>query len=287
MDNLEIEKYTDKSYILKGITKEYKHCLDKFKNDNNIRISWNPSVKAWLFPASQLEKIKQFVNLMKNVKHPSDCKLDENDHKKIEDKKIQQKEKKKEYMERKNQSIDSDEKPKRKISTPKEETKVVSQSEEIKKINSFCDAINTGSSIQNKKNLFKSLSQKTQETFLELSHLTKKNIRDKKAYPYKNASLILDLFNTENMKHMPAYEKIMGKQKEKEKVEYEKKYQKHPEPNTTDSTFLFYTSLYEEKSSSPLAIIWLTEHGLFNGKERESLIGKYEKISDDEKKLIR
>ena len=60
---------------------------------------------------------------------------------------------------------------------------------------------------------------------------------------------------------------------------YDKKYQKHDEPsNEVDPLYIYYTSLYDENPKSKLAIVWLAEHGIFEGTDREMLEKKYEKV---------
>jgi len=70
----------------------------------------------------------------------------------------------------------------------------------------------------------------------------------------------------------------------KAKIKYEKEYQKHEEPEEGTSVYIYYTTLYEQKPKSVLAITWLTEHGVFEGKERKKLIEKYKKL-DEKKKM--
>lgn len=59
---------------------------------------------------------------------------------------------------------------------------------------------------------------------------------------------------------------------------YDKEFQRYQEPKELDPLYLFYTSLYSQKPTSPLAITWLTEHGVFEGSERKSMVKKYEKL---------
>ena len=61
---------------------------------------------------------------------------------------------------------------------------------------------------------------------------------------------------------------------------YDKEFQKHDEPEEGGPLYLFYTSLYEEKPSSRLAITWLTEYGVYDGKERSALVDKYKTLAD-------
>ncbi len=56
---------------------------------------------------------------------------------------------------------------------------------------------------------------------------------------------------------------------------YGKNYQKHEEEEENSPLWIFYTTLYEEKPDSELAIRWLTEHGIFEEEAREELEEKY------------
>lgn len=64
----------------------------------------------------------------------------------------------------------------------------------------------------------------------------------------------------------------------KSSKKYDKEFQRFQEPKELDPLYLFYTSLYSQKINPPLAITWLTEHGVFDGSERKSLVKKYEKL---------
>jgi hypothetical protein len=63
------------------------------------------------------------------------------------------------------------------------------------------------------------------------------------------------------------------------RTKYDKEYQKYPEPESEiDPLYIYYTSLFKEKPESKLAIVWLTEHGIFEGDERDELVDEYKKI---------
>jgi len=69
----------------------------------------------------------------------------------------------------------------------------------------------------------------------------------------------------------------------KSKKVFDKKYQKHLEPEgPNDPLKIFYTSLLEEKPSSLLAIKWLTEYGVFEGDQRKKLEKLYLKVFQKE-----
>ena len=61
------------------------------------------------------------------------------------------------------------------------------------------------------------------------------------------------------------------------RVKYEKEGQRYPTPEDLElnPAYLFYTSLLEQKPKAPLAITWLTERGIFDGKKREKLVKQY------------
>jgi hypothetical protein len=60
---------------------------------------------------------------------------------------------------------------------------------------------------------------------------------------------------------------------------YDKEYQRYDEPETEiDPLYIYYTTLFKERPKSKLAIVWLTEHGIFEGDERDDLVESYKKI---------
>lgn len=68
----------------------------------------------------------------------------------------------------------------------------------------------------------------------------------------------------------------------KESKKYDKDYQRKPEPEQGSAYYRFYVSLYQEHPDSPLAITWLTEHGVFDGAERQAIVDKYEKLAKED-----
>jgi len=64
----------------------------------------------------------------------------------------------------------------------------------------------------------------------------------------------------------------------KEKVNYDKKYQKYETPSIFSPLAIFYITLYISNPSSPMAIKWLTEYGIYDGEKRNELIKKYAKL---------
>lgn len=65
--------------------------------------------------------------------------------------------------------------------------------------------------------------------------------------------------------------KIISKLKVSTKGNFDKKHQKFETPDEDDALYLFYSSLYDEKPKSKLAITWCLEHGLFDGDKRKKL----------------
>jgi len=60
---------------------------------------------------------------------------------------------------------------------------------------------------------------------------------------------------------------------------YDKEYQKYVEPESEiDPLYIYYTTLFRERPKSKLAIVWLTEHGVFSDDQRDELVEKYKKI---------
>lgn len=64
------------------------------------------------------------------------------------------------------------------------------------------------------------------------------------------------------------------------KKSYDKEGQKYDTPPSGDALYVFYTSLYEEKPNSNIAVVWLTERGVFEGDERKKLVQKWKKIKN-------
>lgn len=60
---------------------------------------------------------------------------------------------------------------------------------------------------------------------------------------------------------------------------YDKEYQKYAEPESEiDPLYIYYTTLFQERPKSKLAISWLTEHGVFSDDQRDELVERYKKI---------
>ena len=62
---------------------------------------------------------------------------------------------------------------------------------------------------------------------------------------------------------------------------YDKEYQKYAEPESEiDPLYIYYTTLFQERPKSKLAITWLTEHGVFSDDQRDELVERYKKIKE-------
>lgn len=120
---------------------------------------------------------------------------------------------------------------------------------------------------------------------------------------YLTAFYLFKLFRSKEMKESKVYsgyktdriEKVYkmavewnrenkGTTTSRTKKKFSKKYQKFDEPkDNLDPLYVFYNSLYEEKPKSRLAITWLTEHGVYEGKQREKIEEQYKKLVDSNK----
>ena len=68
--------------------------------------------------------------------------------------------------------------------------------------------------------------------------------------------------------------------KSSRRKKYDKEFQTREELNEHDPLMLYYKSLYREKPKSETSILWLTKFGVFDGKERDELVAKFEKIKN-------
>ena len=178
----------------------------------------------------------------------------------------------------------------------------------VDEIDNFCKFLHKRNNLKNSRHLFFKLPIKIQQLFLKYSWLILQNF---KKIPYNSlhsAILIFKIFGNKENKVKAIYKPILklGKKFEKvyetavnferetrqpktkrEKQKYEKKFQRYKGGFTEeDPQYIFYVSLYSENQDSPLAITWLTEHGVFDGKQRDEIVKKYERLSKM-KKLIR
>ena len=142
--------------------------------------------------------------------------------------------------------------------------------------------------------------------------LAEKNKYEEKTF--KTAFYIVKLFKTKDMSEMDVYSRYLNMSVLRSNYEIAKKhfsqskaskaskssksskaskaskytmaYQKRDTVNCTDSSYIFYTSLYDEDASSRLAITWLVEHGIYKGAKRKEIENKYVKLQENDE-LIR
>jgi hypothetical protein len=182
--------------------------------------------------------------------------------------------------------------------------KIKDENKVVKDIEKFCSLLKANK-VKDSKEAFLNLPLLVQCLFLHHSWniLSKKSKHSEDSY--LAAFYIFKLFRGKDMKEKEIYSRydklktlekfyksavewnkkegksITGKSKSvsKSSKKYAKEYQKHPEiTDENDPLYIFYTTLLAEKPNSVLAISWLTEHGIFDGKKRESIVKKYEQI---------
>ena len=66
--------------------------------------------------------------------------------------------------------------------------------------------------------------------------------------------------------------------KSSRRKKYDKEFQTKEEVNEHNPLMLYYKSLYKEKPNSEISVLWLTKFGVFDGKERDDLIKKFQRI---------
>jgi hypothetical protein len=65
----------------------------------------------------------------------------------------------------------------------------------------------------------------------------------------------------------------------KQSKKYDKEFQRYEGPkDELDPLYVYYTSLYVQNPKSRLAITWLSEHGVYEGSDREKIIKIYKKL---------
>ena len=172
---------------------------------------------------------------------------------------------------------------------------------DIDKISIFCIQL-SNNKVKNSKELFNSLNPYIQYLFLKEAWNVLKSQKNKSQYQINMSFLIFKLFRTKDMKKNKFYTKydkyktldtyykkadktyklnksLTSVSKSKKQKKYDKKYQKYDIYEKLNGLYLFYNSLYEQKPNSKMAIRWLTIHGAYNGKKRQDLINKYEKLT--------
>lgn len=170
----------------------------------------------------------------------------------------------------------------------------------FKDIESFCNLVRNNK-VKESKEGFVKLPLLVQCLFLHhawdiISHKAKYSEDS-----YLTAFYLFKLFRGKEMKESDMYSKY-GKLKTLEKYyksasewnkktpvsktrsprgskKYDMEYQRYESPkDELDPLYVFYTSLYKQNGGSKLAIRWLSEHGVFEGEEREKLIKLYKKL---------
>jgi hypothetical protein len=169
-----------------------------------------------------------------------------------------------------------------------------------KNIEVFCKGLRANK-VKASKEAFDELPGVVQCLFLSHAYNILKNKDEYSDDSYLTAFRLFKLFRGKDMKEKDVYESYNNSGVEKLYKEaseaskgspgatrtrktYEKEYQKHPSPvNDNDPLHVFYTSLYQEDPKNRLAITWLTEHGVYDGEDREKLISKYKKLAEKSK----
>lgn len=262
-----ILKYTDKSIVVRGDdTKDYKEQFKKYNGKWNTRLTGGP---GWIFSKKyqhDLEKLQGKKSVSSESIHESSHELPPN--------------------------------------CKKYSAKIKNIPKELSNIQDFCSSL-CANKVKESKEKFLKLSYIVQCMFLEYAW----NIISAKTKhsddSYLTAFRLFKLFRGKDMKEKPIYARYLtlkslepNYKKALEwnrkspvstkkspsvsaKTKYDKEYQRKPEPvDDADPLRIFYVSLYLEKPSSPLAITWLTEHGVYDGEERKQLIKKYKKLAD-------
>lgn len=181
----------------------------------------------------------------------------------------------------------------------------------LENINNFCNLL-TANKVKDSKKEFIKLPYIVQCMFLHYSWEILSHRKKYSDQSYINAFYLFKLFRGKEMKGKKIYNRYLKLKtldtyytkardfnkksnivtgsstiSKSSRKKYDKQYQRYKSPEgELDPLFLYYTSLYSQKPNSPLAITWLTEHGVFDKKDRKSLIKKYEKLKSAGK-LIR
>lgn len=292
MSDLKIVDYTEKSFVVLGDTKPHKTLLKELGG------KYNPNLKVgagWIFSKKKKKDVKK---ALKQVKIDSMSSSNESSEEKTEPE-IK--------VTISTPSLSDGDCVKKYGKPPAKKTAKL-----IEEIEAFCNLLNNNR-VKDGKIVFLKLPLVVQCLFLNYSWqiLSKKSKYSDESY--LSAFRMFKLFRSKEFKDKPIYAKYLkmstvetnykkaldwnkksspskaspssGGRKSPQK--YDKKFQRRPEPESEeDPLFIFYTTLYEQKKDSPLAITWLTEHGIFEGKKRSTLEKAYEKLAN-KKKLIR
>lgn len=153
-----------------------------------------------------------------------------------------------------------------------------------KNLKKFCQYLKTENN-EKIEQYFKTLPKSVQCLFIYFSKkiLNNESIEEKYADTNENCRKIIDLFDRQEKKEIRSSTKSVifdeeKKRRNRVKKIFDKEFQKKDSVESRSPLYLFYTSLFEENKNSKLAIKWLTEHGIFEGKERENLIKLYKNL---------
>jgi hypothetical protein len=184
---------------------------------------------------------------------------------------------------------------------------VKNQEKTVADIEKFCTLLRANK-VKDSKEAFSSLPMFVQCLFLHHSWdiLSKKSKHSEDSY--QTAFYLFKLFRGKEMKEKEVYSRYT-KLKTLEKMyksalewnrktpkiskeratpvsrtskKYSKEFQRYEQPkDELDPLYVYYTSLYSQNPKSRLAITWLTEHGVFEGSDREKISKNYKKLAEE------
>lgn len=134
-------------------------------------------------------------------------------------------------------------------------------------------------------NILSKKSKYSEDSYMTAFYLFKlfrgKDMKDKDIYSkYSKLKTLEKMYKTArewNRKSPTSSSPVVPKQSKK----YEKEYQRYEAPqDTLDPLYVYYTSLYLQNPKSPLAITWLTEHGVYEGPDRQKISKLYKKLAE-------
>jgi hypothetical protein len=161
----------------------------------------------------------------------------------------------------------------------------------VKEIQKFCLLLknNKGKTTED---YFLTLPKLVQCLFLYYADMVLKNKEKYSKTILDNASNLFRIFNKKGLNELDIFipyknVKVTKSKEPKKKVSknFDDKNIKFEMPNKESSSYIFYTTLYQQKENSPLAITWLTEHGVYKDDSSIwlSLTKKYIKLKDSNK----
>lgn len=144
-------------------------------------------------------------------------------------------------------------------------------------------------------NILSKKSKYSEDSYLTAFYLFKlfrsKELKEKEIYTrYSKLKTLEKMYKSAlewNRKATPSEKKVTSEKKStipRVSKKYGKEFQRYEAPqDTLDPLYVYYTSLYSQNSKSRLAITWLTEHGVYDGIERERIVKIYKKLAEEEK----